>query len=240
MMVTGLDDTDADRSAIELAAERAGHRARLRARFRPGEGSALGDDELLEFALFAVPRRDVRRLARGLLARFGSFAGVIAAPRASLRSFPGLGDSAIDALKLAREAGCRLARAELMNRPLLSSWDKVIAYARCELAHAEIERFFVLFLDRKNGLIAAEERGRGTVDHAPVYPREVVKRGLELGASALILVHNHPSGDTTPSRSDIDMTRDVAKACATVGISVHDHLIVGRSGHASLRALGLM
>ena len=239
-MPAELDDTRTDRAAIELAAERAGHRARLRARFRPSEGGTLGDDELLELLLFAIPRRDVRRLARALLTRFGSFAGVISASRESLRAVPGLGDTAIDALKLAREAACRLAREEVMQRPLLSSWDKVLAYARCELAHGEIERFFVLFLDRKNGLIAAEERGRGTVDHAPVYPREVVKRALELGASALILVHNHPSGDTTPSRADIDMTRDVAKACATIGISVHDHLIVGRSGHASLRALGLM
>lgn len=217
-----------------------GHRQRLRVRFRLSDGKALADAELLEALLFVIPRRDVRPLARALLARFGSFAAVISAPREALRGFAGLGDAAIDALKLTREGALRLAREEVLNRPVLSAWDKVLAYARSELAHADTERFFVLFLDRKNGLIAAEERGRGTVDHAPVYPREVVKRALELGASALILIHNHPSGDTTPSRADIDMTRDVAKACATVGIGVHDHLIVGRGGHASLRALGLM
>jgi DNA repair protein RadC len=218
----------------------AGHRARLRERFRRGDGAALGDQDLLEALLFVIPRRDVRPIARALVARFGSFAGAISAPRAALRGIPGLGETAIDALKLAREAALRLAREEVMDRPVLSSWDKVLAYARAELAHGDTERFFVMFLDRKNALIAAEERGRGTVDHAPVYPREVLKRALELGACALILLHNHPSGDTTPSRADIDMTRDVAKACATVGISVHDHLIVGRAGHASLRALGLM
>ena len=184
----------------------AGHRARLRTQFRRSEGAALSDLDLLEALLFAIPRRDVRPLARALLRRFGSFAGAISAPRPALRAMPGLGDSAIDALKLAREAALRLAREEILDRPLMSSWDKVLAYARAELAHGDTERFFVMFLDRKNGLIAAEERGRGTVDHAPVYPREVVKRALELGASALILLHNHPSGDTTPSRADIDMT----------------------------------
>lgn len=218
----------------------AGHRARLRAQFRRSEGAALSDLDLLETLLFAIPRRDVRPLARALLRRFGSFAGAISAPRPALRAIPGLGDGAIDALKLAREAALRLAREEVIGRPVMSSWDKVLAYARAELAHGDTERFFVMFLDRKNALIAAEERSRGTVDHAPVYPREVVKRALELGASAVILLHNHPSGDTTPSRADIDMTRDVAKACATVGIGVHDHLVVGRAGHASLRALGLM
>jgi DNA repair protein RadC len=218
----------------------AGHRGRMRDQFRRSDGAALSDLDLLESLLFVIPRRDVRPVARALLSRFGSFGGAISAPRAALRGIPGLGETAIDALKLAREAALRLAREEILGRPVMSSWDKVLAYARAELAHGDTERFFVMFLDRKNALIAAEERGRGTVDHAPVYPREVVKRALELGACALILLHNHPSGDTTPSRADIDMTRDVAKACATVGISVHDHLIVGRAGHASLRALGLM
>jgi DNA repair protein RadC len=218
----------------------AGHRGRMRDQFRRSDGAALSDLDLLESLLFVIPRRDVRPVARALLARFGSFGGAISAPRAALRGIPGLGETAIDALKLAREAALRLAREEILGRPVMSSWDKVLAYARAELAHGDTERFFVMFLDRKNALIAAEERGRGTVDHAPVYPREVLKRALELGACALILLHNHPSGDTTPSRADIDMTRDVAKACATVGISVHDHLIVGRAGHASLRALGLM
>lgn len=217
-----------------------GHRQRLRARFRRNESTALSDAELLELLLFVIPRRDVRPLARALIQRYGSFAAAISATREQLRTFPGMGDGAIDTLRAIREAALRLAREEVLHRPVLSSWDKVLAYARAELAHADTERLFVMFLDRKNALIAAEERSRGTVDHAPVYPREVVKRALELGASALILLHNHPSGDTTPSRADIDMTRDVAKACATVGIAVHDHLIVGRTGHASLRALGLM
>lgn len=236
------EDEHATRPAAEdgAAFDAAGHRRRLRERFRRSDGSGLTDADLLEALLFVVPRRDMRPAAQALLARFGSFAGAISAPRGALATIPGLGDAGIDALKLAREAALRLAREEILGRPVLSSWDKVLAYARAELAHADTERFFVLFLDRKNALIAAEERGRGTVDHAPVYPREVVKRALELGASSLILVHNHPSGDTTPSRADIDMTRDVTRACATVAIGVHDHLIVGRAGHASLRALGLM
>jgi DNA repair protein RadC len=233
-MAGGQDEAIAGRDDV------AGHRGRMRAQFRRSDGAALSDLDLLESLLFVIPRRDVRPVARALLARFGSFGGAISAPRASLRGIPGLGETAIDALKLAREAALRLAKEEILDRPVMSSWDKVLAYARAELAHGDTERFFVMFLDRKNALIAAEERGRGTVDHAPVYPREVLKRALELGACALILLHNHPSGDTTPSRADIDMTRDVAKACATVGISVHDHLIVGRAGHASLRALGLM
>ncbi|MBL8697178.1 MAG: DNA repair protein RadC [Alphaproteobacteria bacterium] len=224
----------------DARADNRGQRARMRAKFRQADGVGLLDDELLELVLHAIPRRDVRPLARALIARFGSLAATLAQPRQRLAELPGLGDGGIDALHLVRAAALRMAREEALGRPVLGAWDKVIAYVRAELAHAQSERFFILFLDRKNALIAAEERGRGTVDHAPVYPREVVKRALELAASAVILVHNHPSGDTTPSRADVDMTRDVVKACAAVGISVHDHLIVGRAGHASLRALGLM
>ncbi|MBM3523321.1 MAG: DNA repair protein RadC [Alphaproteobacteria bacterium] len=226
---------------IEVARTRRGaQRARMREKFRQANGVGLLDDELLELILHAIPRRDMRPLARILITRYGSLAATLAQPRERLAEVPGLGDAGIDALHLVRVAALRMAREEAIGRPVLAAWDKVLAYVRAELAHAEAERFFILFLDRKNALIAAEERGRGTVDHAPVYPREVVKRALELAASAVILVHNHPSGDTTPSRADIDMTRDVTKACAAVGIGVHDHLIVGRAGHASLRALGLM
>jgi DNA repair protein RadC len=229
-----------DASGFPPSADHLGHRERLRARFRSDDGAALADYELLELLLFAIPRRDVKPLAKELLRRFGSFAGAISAPRAALEGVPGLGATAIDALKVARAAALRLAREEALGRPVLAAWDKVLAYVRAELAFDDTERFVVLFLDRKNALIRAEERGRGTVDHAPVYPREVVRRALELGASAVILVHNHPSGDTTPSRADVEMTREVAKACGAVGIAVHDHLVVGRAGHASLRALGLM
>lgn len=239
-MSTRSNEAPAPNSGGDAPDDLGGHRQRLRAQFRRDEGAALGDAELLELLLFVIPRRDVRPQARALLRRYGSFSAAISAPRTQLRDVHGLGDTAIDALRLVREAAVRLSREEVLHRPVLASWDKVIAYARAELAHGDTERFFVMFLDRKNALIAAEERSRGTVDHAPVYPREVVKRALELGACALILLHNHPSGDTTPSRADIDMTRDVARACATVGIGVHDHLIVGRAGHASLRALGLM
>lgn len=216
-----------------------GHRARLRERFRAG-ADALPDYELIELLLFAaIPRRDVKPLAKALVARFGSFAGTVSAPREALRE-AGLGDSAIDALKIAREAAVRLTRQEAMNRPVLGSWQKVLDYCRAALAHEAVERFHLLFLDRKNALIADEGQTRGTIDHTPVYPREVVKRALDLGASAIILVHNHPSGDPTPSRADIEMTREVAKAAAVLGVSVHDHIIIGRSGHASFRSLGLL
>ena len=216
-----------------------GHRARLRERFRAG-ADALPDYELIELLLFAaIPRRDVKPLAKALVARFGSFAGTVSAPREALRE-AGLGDSAIDALKIVREAAVRLTRQEALNRPVLGSWQKVLDYCRAALAHEAVERFHLLFLDRKNTLIADEGQTRGTIDHTPVYPREVVKRALDLGASAIILVHNHPSGDPTPSRADIEMTREVAKAAAVLGVSVHDHIIIGRSGHASFRSLGLL
>ncbi len=215
-----------------------GHRARLRERFRKA-GDALPDYEILELLLFAaIPRRDVKPLAKALIDRFKTFAAVIAAPRESLAE-AGLGDTAIDIIKVVREAALRLARAEVMNRPVLGSWQKVLDYCRTRLAHETVEQFHLLFLDRKNALIADETQQRGTVDHTPVYPREVVKRALELGASAIILVHNHPSGDPTPSKADIEMTREVAKAAAVLGIALHDHIIVGRTGHTSLRSLGL-
>jgi DNA repair protein RadC len=222
------------------AAADAEQRRRLRERLRTDDGDSLRDDELIALLLETGPRRDTAALANRLIREFGSVGAICAAPRAALARVAGMNARGIDVLKLARAAAIRLARAEIADRPLLSAWDKVVAYARTELAHGPTERLFVLFLDRRNALIRAEERGNGTVDHAPVYPREVVKRALELGASALILVHNHPSGDPSPSRADIEMTRAVAKACSALGIAVHDHLVIGRTGHASLRALGLM
>jgi DNA repair protein RadC len=216
-----------------------GHRERLRERFRAGS-DALPDYELVELLLFAaIPRIDVKPLAKALVEKFGSFAGVVSAPRESLVE-AGLKDGAIDLLKIVRESAVRLARQEVLNRPVLSSWQKVLDYVRAQLAHAPIEQFHVLYLDRKNVLIADEAQQRGTVDHTPVYPREVMKRALELGASAIIMVHNHPSGDPTPSKADIAMTREVAKAAEALGLTVHDHIVIGRSGHTSFKGLGLL
>ena len=217
-----------------------GHRERLRQRFREAGGGALADYELLELILFPViPRKDIKPLAKSLIEHFGSFAAVLGASPPALKEF-GLGETTVDALKAIQEAGIRLTRENAQSRQVFGSGQAVLDYCRAKLAHADTEEFHVLFLDRKNGLIAPEKQARGTVDHTPVYPREVVKRALELSASALILVHNHPSGDPTPSKADIEMTREVARAAAALGIAVHDHLIIGRSGHASLKALGLM
>ncbi|MDJ0971234.1 MAG: DNA repair protein RadC [Kiloniellales bacterium] len=218
-----------------------GHRARLRARILDSGAESLADYELLEFLLFgAQPRQDTKPLAKDLIRRFGSLAAVLAAETEALRGVAGVGDAKIAVLQAAREAAVRLAREDLRDRPLLTSWDRLVDYCRMTLGHEAVEQFRVLFLDRKNRLIADERQQKGTVDHTPVYPREVVKRALELGASALILVHNHPSGDPTPSPADIDMTRAVSAAAESLGIAVHDHLILARSGETSLRGLGLI
>jgi DNA repair protein RadC len=214
------------------------HRKRLRERFLRDD-AALPDYELLELLLcLAIPRRDVKPLAKTLLKRFGNFAAVISAEPAALTEIEGIGEAAVSALKLARAAALRLTEADAKARPVVGSHQALVDHCRARLAHSATEEFRVLFLDSKNGLIADEQLGRGTVNHAPVYPREVVKRALELGAVALILVHNHPSGDPTPSADDIAMTREVRAAAETLGLTLHDHLIVGRHGHASLRALG--
>jgi DNA repair protein RadC len=216
-----------------------GHRQRLRERLLNGGPGALPDYELLEFLLFAAnPRGDTKPLAKALIGRFGSLADAVSADKEALLSVPGIGEAAIAQLLAVREAALRLVRAEIRDRPVLGSWQKLVDYCSARMAYSTIEEFRLLFLDRKNGLIADEAQGRGTVDHTPVYTREVVKRALELGASALILVHNHPSGDPTPSRADIDMTREVAKAAALLGVTVHDHVIVGRGRYVSLRSLG--
>lgn len=218
-----------------------GHRERLRARFRDGGADALPDYELLELVLFrAIPRRDVKPVAKALIARFGSFAEVISAPPRLLQETPGVTDSVALDLKIIAAAGARLARGAVVQRRALASWSQVLDYCRTIMAFAEREHFRVLFLDKRNGVIADEEQQRGTVDHTPVYPREVVRRALELSASAVILVHNHPSGDPSPSGADVRMTREVIRVAAPLGIVVHDHVIIGRNGHASMRGLRLL
>ena len=217
------------------------HRKRLRARFREGGAIAIPDYELLELVLFrAIPRQDVKPLAHRLLDRFGGFAGVIAADPQRLAEVPGAGEAVVTELKIVEAAAQRLARAKVMNRHLLSSWDAVIDYCHTVMAHRETEHFRVLYLDRKNCLIADEELARGTVDHVPVYPREVVKRALELNASALILVHNHPSGDPTPSDSDMAMTAQIDQAAKALGLTLHDHLVIGRERELSFRSEGYL
>lgn len=218
-----------------------GHRERLRARFRAAGADAVSDYELLELVLFrAIPQRDVKPLAKDLIAKFGSFPEVISAPPARLAEVKGVGDAAITELKLVHAAAGRLARGQLQKRPVLSSWPSVIDYCRTTMAFADREQFRVLFLDKRNQLIADEVQQLGTIDHTPVYPREVVKRALELSATALVLVHNHPSGDPTPSHADIQMTQSIVEIAKPLGIAVHDHIVVGKQGHASFKGLKLI
>jgi DNA repair protein RadC len=213
----------------------------LRDRFRLGGPDALPDYELLELVLFgAVQRRDTKPIAKALVAKFGSFADAIAAPRERLIEVDGVGDSVVTQLKIIEAAALRLSKTRVLGRPALSSWDALVDYCSAAMARNVHEEFRVLFLDRKNALIADEVQGHGTVDHTPVYPREIVKRALQLSASAIILVHNHPSGDPTPSRADIEMTREIVAAAKALRIAVHDHLVVGRGGTTSFRSLGLI
>ena len=215
----------------------ADHRKRLRARFMDGGAAAMPDYELLELVLFrAIPRQDVKPLARLLLETFGDFNRVVTAPVARLLAVKGVGEAVVQDLKILEAAAQRMARARVMQRPVLSSWDALLDYCHTAMAHRETEQFRILFLDRKNVLIADEEQARGTVDHVPVYPREVVKRALELNASALILVHNHPSGDPTPSDADISMTMQIRDAAEVLGIVLHDHLIIGKERELSFRS----
>jgi DNA repair protein RadC len=218
-----------------------GHRERLRERFHAAGPDALSDYELLEMALFAsIPRRDTKPLAKELLRRFGSFAEVIHAPVARLREVDGIGEASINQLKLIAAAASRVTKGEVKRRNALSSWNDVIDYCRSSMAFADKEQFRLLFLDKRNQLIADEVQQTGTVDHTPVYPREVIKRALELSATALILVHNHPSGDPTPSQADIQMTKAIIDIAKPLGIAVHDHIIVGKNGHASLKGMRLI
>ncbi len=233
--------SEATAGLSEAAPHYHGHRQRLRDRFRSAGNDALSDYELLELVLFrAIPQRDVKPLAKEMIEKFGSFGEVIAAPPKLLAEVKGLGDSAITELKIVAAAAQRLAKGAVKKRVALSSWSSVIDYCRTAMAFADKEQFRVLFLDKRNQLIADEVQQTGTVDHTPVYPREVVKRALELSATAVILVHNHPSGDPTPSRADIQMTQSIVEIARPLGISVHDHLIVGKEGHASFKGLKLI
>lgn len=217
------------------------HRARLRERFMTGGAGAMPDYELLELVLFrSIPRKDVKPLARELLEVFGDFNRVLSAPADKLSRVKGVGEAVVTDLKVVEAAAHRLARSRVMKRHVISSWDAVLDYCHTTMAHRDTEQFRILYLDVKNTLIADEEQGKGTVDHVPVYPREVAKRALELNASAMILVHNHPSGDPTPSQADIDMTTRVQDACSALGITLHDHLIVGKSTELSFRSEGYL
>ena len=216
------------------------HRKRLRERFMAGGAAAMPDYELLELILFrAIPRHDVKPLARALIDRFGDFNRVLSAPASQLSQISGVGDAVVIELKIVEAAAHRLARSKVMRRHVVSSWGALLDYCHTVMAHRDTEQFRILFLDTKNTIIADEEQAKGTLDHVPVYPREVVKRALELNAAALILVHNHPSGDPTPSQMDISMTRQIEQAARTMGITVHDHLIIGKSCEISFRAEGM-
>jgi len=217
------------------------HRKRLRDRFLTGGAAALPDYEMLELVLFrAIPRQDVKPLAHLLLDTFGDFNRVLSAPPERLTSVKGVGAAVVQELKIVEAAAHRLARSRVMERHVVSSWDALLDYCHTTMAHRDTEQFRVLYLDRKNTVIADEEQAQGTVDHVPVYPREVVKRALELNASAMILVHNHPSGDPTPSDSDISMTIKVNNAAQALGLTLHDHLIIGKSRELSFRAQGYL
>lgn len=221
-------------------APHAGHRERLRDRAIKGGLGALPDYELLELQLFrSIPMRDVKPLAKALLLRFGSVSGVLGASISELRTVSGVGETVALDLKLAHEFALRMGREDIGKRPVISSWTALLGYVRVALAAEAREQFRVLFLDKKNQLIADEVMNHGTVDHAPVYPREIMRRALELSASSVILVHNHPSGDPTPSSADVEMTKLVVEAGRPLKITVHDHLVVGRDGVASFKALGL-
>ena len=219
----------------------AGHRARLRQRLASGGGDALLDHELLEYLLaLAIPRRDTKPLAYALLREFGGIGGVLTAEGDALARVPGMGETSVAALKIAQAAAVRLARAGVEERPVLSNWQALLDYLRARLAHEAVEHVRVLHLNTRNMLIRDELMGRGSIDQAAVYVREVIRRAIDLGSAAIILVHNHPSGDPSPSRVDIDITRAIAAAGKPLGVVVHDHLIIGSNGHTSLRAQGLL
>ncbi|MET3661152.1 DNA repair protein RadC [Aquamicrobium ahrensii] len=218
-----------------------GHRERLRERFHSSGHSALPDYELLELLLFRlIPRSDTKPVAKALLARFGTLAEVLGAPTNLLQEVKGIGPAVALDLKIIAAAAQRMVLGEIREREVLTSWSQVLDYCKAAMAFEEREQFRILFLDKKNGLIADEVQQTGTVDHTPVYPREVIKRALELSATAIVLVHNHPSGDPTPSRADIDMTKEIIETGKRLGIAVHDHLIIGKQGYASMKGLLLI
>jgi DNA repair protein RadC len=245
LLAAGLPQPPADSAVINGGEAETphyhGHRERLRARLREAGAGALADYELLELILFrAIPRRDVKPLAKAIIARFGSFAEAIAAEPARLAEVEGMGAAVISEFKLVEAAAQLFAKGAVKKRLPMGSWSSVVDYCRTSMAFEDRELFRILFLDKKNGLIADEVQGSGTVDHTPVYPREVIRRALELSATAIILVHNHPSGDPTPSSQDIKMTQDIIAIAKSLGVAVHDHIIVGRDGHASLRGMRLI
>jgi DNA repair protein RadC len=217
-----------------------GHRQRLRARLLEAGPEALADYELLELVLFAIPRIDVKPLAKAVIARFGSFAEAITAEPQRLLEVDGMTESAVSAFKIVEAAAQRFAKGAVRKRLPMGSWSEVVDYCRTSMAFENREIFRILFLDKKNGLITDEVQGSGTVDHTPVYPREVIRRALELSATAIVLVHNHPSGDPSPSTQDVAMTREIIAIAKPLGVTVHDHIIVGRDGHASLKGLRLI
>ncbi|WP_062765075.1 RadC family protein [Sphingopyxis terrae] len=221
--------------------DHAGHRSRLRARLLGGDADGMADYELVEYLLaLAIPRRDTKPLAKTLLREFGSFAQLVSADPESLRRIDGMGDGAIAALKIVQQASLRMLKREFREKPLLSSWDALLDWLRADMGPIEVERVRVLYLNSRNMLIRDEVASEGSIDQSAIYVREVVKRALELGAAAIIIVHNHPSGNPEPSRQDIAITRDLADAAGRLGIALHDHIIIGGSGHRSLRALGLL
>lgn len=223
------------------APDASGHRARLRRRLFEGGPDALLDHELVEYLLaLAIPRRDTKPLARALLTEFGGIGGLLTADADALARFPGMGETSVATLKTAHAAALRLLRSQVAERPILANWQALLDYLRADMAHHAIERVRVLHLNARNLLIRDELMNEGSIDEAPVYVREVIRRAIDLGSAAIILVHNHPSGDPSPSRADIEITRQVAEAGKRLGIQVHDHIIIGTDGHSSLRAQGLI
>ncbi|MDE8344701.1 MAG: DNA repair protein RadC [Acidocella sp.] len=239
--VSRIDSLTPDIRPAKIATGTDGHRARLRARFLQGGPAAVAEHELIEMVLFlAVPRRDTKPIARALLARFGSFAAAISAPLNQLMEVDGIGEAGATSLKIIQAAAQRLTRAEVLYRPVLNNWDRLMEYLQAVLAREVVEQFRVLFLDNRNRLLGDETQGVGTVNHTPVYPREVIKRALDLRATAIILVHNHPSGDPSPSVQDIEMTKEIKAAAAALSIVLHDHVIVGNGQWLSFRKTGLL
>jgi DNA repair protein RadC len=238
---TMLDSLSPEIRPTDPASSVSGHRARLRARLLTAGDAAIADHELIEMVLFlALPRRDTKPIARSLVGRFGSFASAISATPRQLLDVEGLGEAGVAALKTVQAAAQRLAKAEVLYRPVLGNWDRLMEYLQSILAREKIEQFHILFLDNRNRLLADEAQSRGTVNHTSVYPREVVKRALDLHATAIILVHNHPSGDPSPSEEDILMTKEIKKAVTALGIVLHDHVIVGNGQWLSFRKTGLL
>jgi len=232
---------DPDSAVVRAGQDASGHRARLRKRLLDGGADALADHEVIEYLLMtAIPRRDTKPIARALITRFGSLAGVLNADTRALQLHPGMGETSAAALKIVALAARRLARQQVRERPVIGSWQALIDYLTIDMAHLTVERVRVLYLNAQNMLIHDEHVGDGSIDEAAIHPREVIRRALDLGATALIVVHNHPSGSPEPSRTDIEITNRIAEAGRLLGITVHDHVIIGREGHVSLRAKGLI